>query len=166
MNILPLNLLSLRLPSVHANAGIPLLWFALIHLYFGNFFIAIFEWFLLWVGKKTRKFFIPAILLIVANYVSMFIGLNLAFLLSDRMGFDLYNPQGWSVYYYQNLLYYFGFTIASMLIEFPFFSFILRRFSFKQRVKITVVINFISALIVIICNLLFQYDYYGTILGL
>ena len=157
MRILFTTALLVLLPAiVYANAGTPLLMFGALHLFSGNFFLGIYEMILLQRWRKRDSRFLEPVVLILANYVSMSAGIGLAFLIGYRLGLNFFNPSNSSNYIFQYLLYYSGFTIMSMVVELPFFSILLKEFTLKQKLKITVTINSISALTVIVLSLLFQ----------
>ena len=60
------------------DAGTPLLWAIEFHLYMGNFFIGLAEYYLVKVVYKINLNGKGLVLLIVGNYVSMVVGLVLA----------------------------------------------------------------------------------------
>jgi len=61
-----------------ANAGTPLMWAGCFTLLFGNFFIGLFE---AWLIRGRRKLFAPAATaMVVANYLSMLAGIGLIYL--------------------------------------------------------------------------------------
>ncbi|MBR6464107.1 MAG: hypothetical protein IKS81_02315, partial [Verrucomicrobia bacterium] len=59
--------------TAQANAGTPLMWATLLHLFIGNLLIGIFEGYLLAKFFKLSKLR-SIILLIIANYISMWLG--------------------------------------------------------------------------------------------
>lgn len=99
--------------------------------------------------ERTKKLSVVLLSLIIANYVSMAAGTFLGVSIGANIGFDYYDPKNNTSYLIQHFLYYTGFTIASMIIEFPFFLFIMIEYSRNEILKTSLIIIAISALIVI-----------------
>ena len=105
----------LGIPSIaRANMGTPLMWAAALHLLFGNFFIGLLEGLLLGWFFKVRK--LPAVgVMVLANYLTAWIGLRLMDVLIDSMGpVDFQNR--WAVFWLVVVATY----LITLLIEFPF----------------------------------------------
>ena len=109
-----LAVLLLSPATAHADVGTPLMWATLFHLFIGNLLIGIFE------GYLLAKFFtLPKlrsiILMIIANYVSMWLGgLLLLGWLSSLIPVDL--SSGRWIYPGLILLSF----ILTLLMEYPF----------------------------------------------
>ena len=128
---------------VLANAGTPLMWTGLGHLFVGNAVIGIVEGILL-----SKLFHTPRVksvnLLVVANYTSAWVGM---FLILDRLShipiITIENVHIWLW-----LLVAFAF-ILTLLIEYPFFWFLLRKQqkAVQKAFKATIIIYGISYLL-------------------
>ena len=112
------------LPTIaFANAGSPMMWFGMFHSLLLNAFIGVTE------GEIVRKFKIPnsAWLIVVANYISMLIGLNY---IAPHFSTISGNNDFWggqTNYGNYELKGFFAGMISSfcatLIIEFPFFYF-------------------------------------------
>ena len=127
-----------------ANAGTPLLWAQYAHLFLGNFIIGIGETFYLITSQKTKSFSKVLILLVIANYLSMGIGFLISNFFVYLIGSDLMNLKNLD-YIFQNILFYTGFTLGSILIEFPFFRYALYESDYSKAFRIAKSINIKSA---------------------
>ena len=100
--------------TAHADVGTPLMWATLLHLFIGNLLIGIFEGYLLAKFFKLPKLR-SIILMIIANYVSMWLGgLLLLGWLSSLISVDL--SSGRWIYPGLILLSF----ILTLLMEYPF----------------------------------------------
>lgn len=122
MKNLPLILLAIAIPTiVFANAGSPMMWFGILHSLILNAIIGWTESFIVTKLKVPNRTW----LIIVANYASMFIGLNyIAPHFSTIYGnHDFwggktnYGDYGLTGFFYGMLTSYF----ATLIIELPFF---------------------------------------------
>ncbi len=114
----------LLLPTLaFANAGSPMMWFGILHLFILNAFIGLTE------SVIIEKFKIPnrTWLIIVANYISMFIGL---YFIAPHFSTTTGNPDFWggqtSFGYYKLQGFIVGMVtsfFATLIIELPFFYF-------------------------------------------
>lgn len=138
-----------------ANAGTALIWAGYFHLYYGNFVIALFESIFLYKKHETYNFLIVLILLTIANYCSMLIGYFFTGSIAHLIGSDLFNP-GNIEYYFQNILIYLSLTLASILVEFPFYKFAIKNSNYRISFRISRRINIISSIVVIILYIVFQ----------
>ncbi len=109
-------------PAVaHANAGTPLMWATVIHLFLGNALLGVFEGLLLGFLFRTSKWK-AVLLLIAANYASAWLGFALLSLVdAERMGLTIQN-----VYWWQWGAAGVAFLVT-LVIEFPFFLVALRK---------------------------------------
>lgn len=125
-----------------ANAGTPLLWTGMFHLFLGNAIIGIFE------GILLAKFFgaarnLSVNLLIVANYASAWAGILLIKQWVDRFqNLTLENLKLW-LWIFVALTF-----LLTLLIEYPFFWFLLRerKNAFWKALKATLIVHGISYL--------------------
>ncbi len=128
--------------AVYANAGSPMMWLGMFHLVFINLIIGIAESEILNVyGIKNRKW-----LVIIANYVSMFIGLYfIAPHFSEMAG----NKDFWGgntrLGEYEMTGFYWGMIssfVATILIEFPFaFLAVKKKVKNSKLIKIFLIAN-------------------------
>lgn len=139
--LLPI-LFALALPpsTASANAGTPLMWASMLHLVFGNTIIGLFEGLLLaWMFKCSK--WKAILILIAANYVSASAG---GFFVADYLAslpdITIQTLQLW----------FLGFVLAAfvvtLLVEFPFFWFVLRsrEHSLRRALVATPVIHGVS----------------------
>jgi hypothetical protein len=126
-----------------ANAGTPLMWTGIVHLFIGNAVIGIIEGILL-----SKLFHTPRSqsvnLLAVANYASAWGGM---FLILNRLshipGITIENARIWLGFF---VIFAF---IITLFIEYPFFWFLLRKQqkAFQKALKATIIIHGISYLL-------------------
>lgn len=102
--------------SIYANAGTPLIWAGLGHLFLGNILIGEFETFLLRKEEKKYSIFITGIIIILANFTSMILGFLIAGFLNNSIGIDKFDSN-LNDYILQNLIIYLFLTISSYLVE-------------------------------------------------
>ncbi len=142
--------------SVYANAGTPLIWASAVHLYLGNIFVGFLESYLAKKsGVKYRMLFV-VIIIIVANFASMLVGVFLASSIGELLGYNFYSPAK-NEYIWQNILLYVSLTITSFFVEFPFFLLVLKKKRLMEIIKNVVRINIISAVCLLIYYILFQW---------
>ncbi len=109
-----------------ANAGSPMMWFGLLHLTFLNTLIGLFESVILDKLNFRNRIW----LIVVANYISMIIGL---YFIAPEVSAIFGNHDFWGgktrLGNYNLTGFLFGFIfsfIASLIIEYPFFRFSLK----------------------------------------
>jgi len=106
-----------------ANAGSPLLWGSFFHLFIGNMIIGFIEAYFI---KKIFETNINILLVILGNYISMFIGLYILVpIFTKRLGYDFFGNNT-SIKDYSHEGFVVGMFIAfivSVISEFPFFYF-------------------------------------------
>ena len=146
----------LYLPSpAFANAGTPLMWAGFFHLFIGNAIIGLIEGFIISYLFKTKKI-LSIILMVIANYASMFLGLIFMKALDSKIEniINIYN-----IFYAVIMLIIFCYLIT-LIIEWPF-CFILFA---KQEKRIgksfraIIIANAISYILLI----LFYWSFSGT----
>ncbi len=130
------------------DAGSPFVWATGLHLFIGNFIIGIIEY------VFVRKKYIPNIgmvLIVLANYCSMFFGMTfIAPYFAQRITgignyFEDYNFKALLI----GMIFAF---IASIIIEFPFYHFAIHRkvsLPFKKTFFITVMAQLVSYIFII-----------------
>ena len=139
-------LMILLLPSfAYANAGTPLMIGTNLHLVFGNFFLGIFEGLLLgfvFGAPKGRAI----LLLIVANYVSAWLGgMCILGAIISHVSIDIENVRFWFW-----MLLFLAFLVT-LIIEFPFVFFSLwkREHLIRKSIVATLVIHVVSYLLLL-----------------
>lgn len=133
--------------NAYANAGTPLIWAGLFHLLFGNLLIGGIETFLLIKKERIYKIVYVLMIIILANYASMYIG----WILSSRIDYyfleDSFNPSNVE-YLWQTILLYISLTFTSFIVEYPFYFWVLKSKNYLNVLKITLQINLISAVLI------------------
>jgi len=123
-----------------ANAGTPLMWAGMIHLLFGNALIGLVEGLALSRMCQTPRG-ISVGVLVLANYTSAWVGgLLIAGLLVDRVDITIGNVGVW-FWLFVGVAF-----LVTLLVEFPFFWFLLRKKqrAVKSAIRATLVINGLS----------------------
>jgi hypothetical protein len=130
-------LLGLGARPVLADVGTPLVWGEMLHLLVGNLIIGVVEGLLVAVLYRTGKLR-TTLLLIAANYISMLAGVGIFNAISPSPLGDIFGQRapaeitldnvGW--YHLRSLLWILGLTVV---LEFPFFWFIVRRQPHRYR---------------------------------
>ena len=144
-------LILLFFTNTYANAGTPLMWAGLFHLLFGNFI----ETFLLQKEELIYKTIYVFIIIVAANYASMFAGWILSSKLTELFGYDSFNPTKIS-YLWETIFLYVSLTIASFIVEYPFYYWVLNKKKYLHSFIITIKINSISAVVVFIYYLIYS----------
>jgi hypothetical protein len=139
--------------SALANAGTPLLWAGIFHLLLGNAIIGIGEGLLLFKLFKISRW--QQLLLIPANYLSAWVGLllvNAPYMTSSPIIQTLSDItiEVLPFWFWAAIFLFFGLTL---ILEYPFFWFALRykESALKEALKVTVIINGISYLVLFGC---------------
>jgi len=99
--------------GILANAGTPLMWFGIFHLVIGNLFIGIIEGLILGFMFRLKKFKTIG-WMIVANYLSTWVGKILLDVIKDHIDITIYQVK---TYLYVMLV---GAWLITLLLEFPF----------------------------------------------
>ena len=152
---LTILLILLFFTNTYANAGTPLMWAGFFHLFFGNFIIGAIETFLLQKKELIYKTVYVFIIIVIANYASMFAGGILSSKLTESFGYDSFDPTK-TAYLWETIFLYISLTVASFIVEYPFYYWVLKKKNFLSSFLITVKINSISAIIVFIYYLVFS----------
>ncbi|MFZ1519035.1 MAG: hypothetical protein WAU11_09685 [Ignavibacteriaceae bacterium] len=141
--------------NAYANAGTPLIWAGLFHLLFGNFFIGGIETFLLIKKERIYKIAYVLIIIICANYASMYVGWVLSSAVDNYFVEDSFNPSNIE-YLWQTIFLYISLTFTSFIVEYPFYFWVLKNKNYLNVLKITLLINSLSAV------LIFLYYLFGS----
>ena len=147
----------LLLPSVVvANAGTPLLWAGMVHLWFVNILIGIGESIAIKrVGKSTRSYRQIVPVTLVANYASAFLGMFVLSLYTESMGHNIVSPT-LDQYVAEHIVLYISLTLSSIFAEYLFYYYLLPGVARGAMLKLSFKINGSSSLIVICFYLVFH----------
>ena len=139
------------------DAGSPLLWFNVFHLFIGNALIGLLE---VWVVNRIWHIKLRWWLIIIANYVSMIAGMEMIAPYFTRHvlkkqfmpAFDAPSPV--SVFLAGMLISY----LVTIVVEYPFFYFATKGGrSYRESTKMTIVANAVSYLLMLAIYLLSFY---------
>ncbi|MDP4197726.1 MAG: hypothetical protein Q8940_21955 [Bacteroidota bacterium] len=141
--------------AIYANAGTALVWAGAIHLYIINLAIGIFEAFWLDKSVNQERPLLMSFVIIIANYTSMIAGVYVSIQIYKWFRLDVGDPN-FSEYIWQNIILYLSFIVLSIIVEYPFYFYFIRKSQVKKAVTLVCKINLVSAAIVIGFYLLFH----------
>ena len=145
--LLAIFIVLLKYNYILANAGTPLLWAWMFHLYIANISISFFESLIIWRKFNKRNYFLILILLILANFTSMLAGL----LLTTQI-FQTDTIKESILAIYQLIITF----ILTLIIEYPFYLIILKnKYKYLKSFIISTFTNTLSYLIIVIIYIFF-----------
>ena len=143
--------------NAYANAGTALMWAIGFHIYIANLLIAILESFILWKFYNVFKYYKYLLLMIGANFFSMFSGFALSILYADlnKIPRFMMSDQNVNEILLVKIIIIISYFV-SVIFEFPFiYWFLKNKRTIFEILKIDILINIVSYILLIISYFFF-----------